>query len=175
MDGLLGWGLRVGLFELGLLTVDEFNGVGVDYAVTLTLNFKVVGNQVNGTAGDERVWGLGWRVAEAAGISLRRVAASSIRFSGVRFAVAALSAAHALMGGAALAVIGLLHAVAGVALVGLALAGDVRAHLLLLGVAHVLALAGVVLLGPSAVVGLLVVILVVRMGHSNRCVEWWFW
>ena len=55
LDGLLGGGLWVSLFELGRLTVEEFNGVGVDYAVTLTLNFKVVGNQVNRTALNERV------------------------------------------------------------------------------------------------------------------------
>ena len=38
-----------------LLPVDKLYGVGVDDAVTLTLNFKVVGNQVNRTALNERV------------------------------------------------------------------------------------------------------------------------
>lgn len=46
---------RCGLLGL-LLSVNKFYRVGVDDAVTLTLNFKVVGNQVNRTALNERVW-----------------------------------------------------------------------------------------------------------------------
>lgn len=48
--------LRSLFFEFLLLSVDEFYIVCVDDTVTLTLNFKVVGNQVNGATGNERVW-----------------------------------------------------------------------------------------------------------------------
>lgn len=99
---------------------------------------------------------------------MRRVAASSTGISGVRLAVALSLAAHSLVAGAALAVVALLHALTGVALVWLAVAAHV--HLLLLAWAHKLALPRVALLGVAAVVRLLVVILVVRVRHSNR---WW--
>jgi len=39
-----------GFFIWLLFTVDKLNCVSVDDTVTLTLNFKVVGNQVNWTA-----------------------------------------------------------------------------------------------------------------------------
>jgi len=49
-----GW-LGCGLLDLAGFAVDEFYSVSVDDAVTLTLNFKVVGNQVDGTALDLRL------------------------------------------------------------------------------------------------------------------------
>lgn len=61
-----------------MLTINKIYSVSVDDAVTLTLNFKVVGNQVNRATRDERVLGLGRRIAEATGIAARRVAASSV-------------------------------------------------------------------------------------------------
>jgi hypothetical protein len=61
-----------------LLSINKIYSVSVDDAVTLTLNFKVVGNQVNRAARDERVLGLGRRIAKATGIAARRVAASSL-------------------------------------------------------------------------------------------------
>jgi len=63
--------------ELDRLAIDEVDSVSVDDTVTRTLNFKVVGNQVNGASGYERVLGPLRLVAEATGVSTRRVAASS--------------------------------------------------------------------------------------------------
>jgi len=81
-----------------LLTVDKFYGVGVDYAVTLTLNFKVVGNQVNRAALNERVRRLGWSVAKASWIASWRVAVSTLAVSRVAwFAVATRAAGSHLL------------------------------------------------------------------------------
>lgn len=94
-DSLLCGGFRVRSLKVNLFAVDEIYSVSVDDTVTLTLNFKVVGNQVNRAAGNERVLGFGRCVAEATGVATRRVAASSVDIShGLRLAVALSLAAH---------------------------------------------------------------------------------
>jgi len=52
--------------------------------MVLTLNFKVVGNQVNRAAGHNCMSGLRRRSSESAWVTPRRVAASSVRLDGVR-------------------------------------------------------------------------------------------
>ncbi len=51
--------------------------------MVLTLNFKVVGNQVNRAAGHNGMCGLCRRSSKAAWVASRRVAASSVRLDGV--------------------------------------------------------------------------------------------
>lgn len=51
--------------------------------MVLTLNFKVVGNQVNRAAGHNCMCGLCRRISEAAWVAPRRVAASSVWLDGV--------------------------------------------------------------------------------------------
>jgi hypothetical protein len=102
-----------------LLAIDEVYSVSVDDAVTVTLNFKVVGNQVNRAARDERVLGLGWRIAETTGIASRRIAASSVDSSRSLWLTEALSlATHVGLLATILTplamVWGLLHVVTGV-------------------------------------------------------------
>lgn len=46
-DSFLGRGLGVRVLKVNLFSVDKIHSVSVDDTVTLTLNFKVVGNQVN--------------------------------------------------------------------------------------------------------------------------------
>ena len=46
-DGFLCRGLGVRVLKVNLFSVDKIYSVSVDDAVTRTLNFKVVGNQVN--------------------------------------------------------------------------------------------------------------------------------
>ena len=62
--------------------------------MVLTLNFKVVGNQVNGTTGHKGVGGLSRGSPESARVSPRRVAASSVWLDRIRVLsrVAALGA-----------------------------------------------------------------------------------
>jgi hypothetical protein len=142
-----------------LLPVDKFDRVSVYDAVTLTLNFKVVGNQVNRPALNERVLGPGWRVAEVSWIASWRVAVSTLAIVRVAWlAIAAGSTTHLLL-----------------TLEGSALrrVGVVRLHVLrltwisgdvLLGLAHELVGARVLLRSPIAE-RLLVKILVVWLLH----------
>lgn len=140
-----------------MFAVNKIYSVSVDDAVTLTLNFKVVGNQVNRAARDERVLGLGRRVTEATGIAARRVAASSVDIShGLRLTEALSLAAHvvglmaAKLTSLATVVGRLLHIVAGVGeVVGLLSLHGV--HLLLRAHELVLLLGVVVGLGPSPI------------------------
>lgn len=74
--GLGGCSSWLSLLQFLRFSVDKFYSVSVDDAVTLTLNFKVVGNQVNGPTGNERVLVALRLVVEATGVSLGRVAAS---------------------------------------------------------------------------------------------------
>lgn len=113
---LLGVGLRLRLVVLIGFAIDKFNCVGVDDAVTLTLNFKVVGNQVDRAALHERLLGALRLVAESASVAARRVAASSVGHAGrILLPVAALALAHVaalVVLAAALAMVaaaGLLH------------------------------------------------------------------
>lgn len=112
---LLGIWLRLRLVVLIGFAIDKFNSVGVDDAVTLTLNFKVVGNQVDWTALHERLLGALRLVAESASVAARRVAASSVGHAGgILLPEAALALAHVaalIVLAAALAVVaaGLLH------------------------------------------------------------------
>jgi len=52
--------------------------------MVLTLNFKVVGNQVNRATGHNCMCGFRWRSSKAAWVAPGRVAASSVRLDGVR-------------------------------------------------------------------------------------------
>jgi len=147
-----------------LLSVDKFNGVGVDDAVTLTLNFKVVGNQVNRPARNERVRGFGWRVAEVSWIASWGVAVSStlavVRVTWLAEATRS-TASHLLLSsleGSALGRVG----VVGLHVLRLT---RVTGHVLLRR-AHELVWAGVLLRRPGAV-RLLVKILVVWLLHVN--------
>ncbi len=144
-----------------LLSVDKFNRVGVNDAVTLTLNFKVVGNQVNRPARNERVRGFGWRAAEVSWIASWRVAVSTLAVIRITWlAIAAGSAtSHLLLSsleGSALGRVG----VVGLHVLRLA---RVTGHVLL-GRTHELVGAGI-LLGSPCAVWLLVKILVVWLLH----------
>ena len=158
MDGWLG--ACRGLGGL-LLPVDKFYGVSVDDAVTCTLNFKVVGNQVNRSARNERVRGFGWRVAEVSWIASWRVAVSTLAVIRVTWLAEAAGSAtsHLLLSsleGRALGRVG----VVGLHVLRLA---RVTGHVLL-GRTHELVGAGVLLRSPGAV-WLLVKILVVWLLH----------
>jgi hypothetical protein len=144
-----------------LLPVDKFDRVGVYDAVTLTLNFKVVGNQVNRPTLNERVRRFGWRVAEVSWIASWRVAVSTLAIGRVTWLAVAAgpTASHLLLTsleGSALGRVGVvwLHV--------LRLA-RVTGHVLL-GRAHELVRAGVLLWRPGAE-RLLVKILVVWLLH----------
>ncbi len=91
-------GFGIACLESLLLPVDKFNRVSVYDAVTLTLNFKVVGNQVNRPALNERVLGPGWRVAKVSWIASWRVAVSTLAIVRVTWlAIAAGSTTHLLL------------------------------------------------------------------------------
>jgi hypothetical protein len=85
------------------LTVDEIYRVGVDDAVVLTLNFKVVGNQVDGATGNNGVGGLRGGCPETARVTARRVAASSfllgLVFTGITSAWGSSRATHVRLHG----------------------------------------------------------------------------
>lgn len=66
--------------------------------MVLTLNFKVVGNQVNRTTRYNGVGGLRWRSSKACWIATRRVAASSVWFNRLGiFPWIATGSAHGLL------------------------------------------------------------------------------
>jgi len=65
--------------------------------MVLTLNFKVVGNQVNRAAGHNGMSGFRRRSSKAAWVAPGRVAASSVRLDGVRLPRVATLPAHALL------------------------------------------------------------------------------
>lgn len=71
-------GLRLRLVVTVSFTINEFNSVGIDDTVARTLNFKVVGNQVDWASLHQCLLGALGLVAESAGVASRRVAASTI-------------------------------------------------------------------------------------------------
>ena len=91
-DCFLSRGFGIWTLKLDLFTIYKVYSISIDDSVTWTLNFKVVGNQVNGAAVDERVRGFGWRIAEPAWVATRRVAASSLSdVGGIWLAVTTLT------------------------------------------------------------------------------------
>jgi len=90
---LLRVGLRLPWLVLTVsFTINKFNSVGVDDAVARTLNFKVVGNQVDWASLHQCLLGALGLVAESAGVASRRVAASTIGTGGLRLiAIATLT------------------------------------------------------------------------------------
>jgi len=104
----------------GAFAFDEINRVSIDNALVLTLNFKVVGNQVDWPARDQRMLGLLWSIPEAARVSAGRVAAST---SGIllRFVSGIASLARVLLRASAHSLVHLLGRVLLLTAMGLAL------------------------------------------------------
>jgi hypothetical protein len=162
------------LLNLAGFAVDEFYSVSVDDAVTLTLNFKVVGNQVYGTALDLRLVRAGGRVAESSAAARRVAASLAVWHTGIRLIAESLPLTTHVVAAVLLTTLSvgswrLLHVAGVVAL--LALTTHVHG-LLLLWLAHELvsALAAVRLVRwPLAIaIGLLLLvgILIVGVLHN---------
>jgi len=161
------------LLDLAGLSVDEFYSVSVDDAVTLTLNFKVVGNQVDGTALHLRLVRAGRRVAESCAAARRVAASLAVWHAGIRLIAESLPltthVAEAAVLPTTLSVVSwrLLHVAGMVALLAL----GAHVHGLLLAHELVGALAAVRLIGgPLAVaIGLLLLlvgVLIVGVLHN---------